>query len=73
MEISIFCMKKVVLHVLPHVPCPLHVCACVACVCVCVGVCVCVCVGPAHCRHRDEGDITSCDDEIVLRCGATRR
>ena len=42
------------------------------CLC-CVCVCVCVCMGPAHCRHRDEGDIISCDDEIVLRYGATRR
>ena len=46
---------------------------CLCCMCVCVCVCVCVRMGPAHCRHRDEGDITSCDDEIVLRCGATRR
>ena len=74
MEISIFCMNQwffMYCHVSPVcicVPVP-YTCVLVLCVC----VCVCVCMGPAHCRHRDEGDITSCDDEIVLRCGATRR
>ena len=70
MEISIFCMRKVFFmycHVFP-------VCICVPVPYTCVLVLrVCVCVGPAHCRHRDEGDIISCDDETALRCGATRR
>ena len=53
---------------------PVCICVPVPYTCVLVlHVCVCVRMGPAHCRHRDEGDITSCDDEIVLRCGATRR
>lgn len=63
--------EKSVLHVLPRVPC-LHLCPCPLHVCACVA-CVCVCMGPAHCRHRDEGDIISYDDETALRCGATRR
>ena len=60
-------------HVFPVCICVPIPYTCVLVLHMCVWVCVCVCMVPAHCRHRDEGDIISCDDETALMWSNKKR